>query len=119
MRRLLTEAKFEGSRTHIASATRTAAPKENEYEIRNCHTFGHGIDCHNRRGCTGWKRAWPSEAVDHRHTSADSALADKATDEAIPAQVRISVTEEIAAPRRICGSTAGGTTMCPKLACAR
>jgi hypothetical protein len=73
MRRFLTEATSgdvaDGSSTHIAGAAHCciAAPEENEYEIRTSRPSGHDIDCHNRRGCAGWKWAWWYEVGGHRH----------------------------------------------------
>src|SRR2546427_6319425 len=87
-------------RTSPAPCTTTAL-QENEYEIHNRHAFAHDI-CHNRCGCAGWKRAWPPQAADHRHTAAtctDDRSVDKAAVEAFPAQVGISFNDEIAANR--------------------
>jgi len=86
-------------RTSSAPCT-TTAPQENEYEIHNRHPFAHDVDCHNRCGCAGWKRAWSSEGANHRHTTADTCADDcfagRASVEAFPAQVTISFNDEIA-----------------------
>ena len=85
-------------RTSSAPCTATA-PQENEYEIHNRHPFAHDIDCHNRCGCAGWKRAWSSEVANHRHTAdtcADDCFAGRASVEAFPAQVTIRFNDEIA-----------------------
>lgn len=86
-------------RTSSAPCT-TTAPQENEYEIYNRHPFAHDIDCHNRCGCAGWKRAWSSERAYHRHATADTCpdddFAGRVSVEAFPAQVTISFNDEIA-----------------------
>src|ERR1700732_5159994 len=86
-------------RTSPAPCTTTAL-QENEYEIHNRHAFAHDI-CHNRCGCTGWKRAWSPQLADPRHTTAgtcaDDCFADNAAVDVFPSQVGINFNDEIAA----------------------
>src|SRR6266478_733901 len=104
MRRFLTEAKSgdvaDGLRTHVVSAVYYHCAPGEEYEIHNRQPFAHDIDCHNRCGCAGWKRAWSSEAANHRHATADNCADDcfagRACVEAFPAQVTVSFNDEIA-----------------------
>jgi hypothetical protein len=74
--------------------------------MRNSHTFGHGIDSHNHRGCAGWNRPW-SSPVDHHHaaahTRADDYLADSPCAEALAVQATVGANDEIEVRTSILG----------------
>src|SRR6201998_4238140 len=43
-------------RRRTSPPPRLTAPEESWYEIRDCRLVGHCIHCHERHGCTGWRR---------------------------------------------------------------